>query len=181
MDKDSCYELGYIEKSHGLSGDVQIYLDVDNPEEYFEMESVFVEINKKLVPFFISKSSVHRAKQMIVTFEDLKDVSEADSLKGCKLWLSLSKLPKLESHQFYFHEIVGFDVRDKKLGPLGKVISVYEGTGQDLLAVDYKGDEVLIPITDQILLKVDKVEQNIEVNIPEGLLDVYITENEDED
>ena len=85
MDKDSCYELGYIEKSHGLSGDVQVYLDVDSPEEYFEMESVFVEINKKLVPFFISKLQPHRSKQLILSFEDIEDVIEADKLKGSKI------------------------------------------------------------------------------------------------
>lgn len=181
MDKEKCYELGYIEKSHGLSGDVQIFLDVDNPEEYHKMESVFVEINKKLVPFFVSRLQPHRSKQLIVSFEDINDVLESDKLKGSKLWLPLTKLPKLKEDQYYFHEIVDYSVVDRNLGVLGAVLSVYEGTGQDLLAVDYKGDEVLIPITDQIVHKVNKQTKSIDVSLPEGLLDVYITPEENED
>ena len=81
----------------------------------------------------------------------------------------------------YFHEIVGFEVIDTSTGKVGEVLSVYEGTGQDLIAVDYNGDEVLIPITDHIVTQVDKSKKVITVNLPEGLIDVYITPDEDED
>ena len=53
MRKDECYRLGHIVKTHGLKGAVTIELDVDYPEEYDEMESVFLEQSGNLIPFFI--------------------------------------------------------------------------------------------------------------------------------
>ena len=53
MGFDDCYQLGNVVKTHGLRGELVIFLDVDHPELYQEMESVLVDMNGKLVPFFI--------------------------------------------------------------------------------------------------------------------------------
>ncbi len=53
MNKEACFQLGYVAKIHGIHGEVSIVLDVDNPEYYQNLESVFVEFNSRLVPFFI--------------------------------------------------------------------------------------------------------------------------------
>ncbi len=173
MDKGKCFELGYIEKSHGLAGDVQIYLDVDYPEDYLELESVFVEINNKLVPFFISTLQQQKAKHFVISLEDVNSIDEANNLKGSKLWLPLDLLPELGNSQFYYHEIVGYKVIDKNLGDLGTVVSVYEGSGQDLLAIDYNGAEVLVPINDQFIYNLNKDEGILELELPEGLVEIY--------
>ena len=94
-------------------------------------------------------------------------------MKSTSLWLPLDILPELKGNEFYYHEIVGFDVEDKKHGNLGKVTAVYTSGNQDLVAVDYKGTEVLIPITKDILYKVDKSEALIFTNLPDGLLEIY--------
>lgn len=54
MTIDECYYLGYIVKAQGLKGTFRVKLDVSDPEEYKELESVFVEIDKLLVPFFFA-------------------------------------------------------------------------------------------------------------------------------
>jgi 16S rRNA processing protein RimM len=53
MDKQKCFELGYITKSFGLKGQVNAVFDVDVPLMYRELESVFIELNEVLVPFFL--------------------------------------------------------------------------------------------------------------------------------
>ena len=65
MHKDECYQLGHIIKTHGLKGMVKIELDVDDPNNYSKLESVFVEKSGNLVPFFIKKILMSGTKTLI--------------------------------------------------------------------------------------------------------------------
>jgi 16S rRNA processing protein RimM len=179
MDFDSCFQLGYVIKSHGLKGEVSVFLDTDQPQAYKKLESVFVEQNNRLVPFFIEKIQI-RGDKAVVKFAGVTDINGARALKSAVLWLPIELLPELTGNQFYFHEIVGFNVKDKIHGVLGKVTGIYSSGNQDLIAVAHKGAEVLIPITDDIIYQVDKKAQLIYTNLPDGLLEIYYSP-QDED
>lgn len=176
MQVDECYQLGYILKPHGLQGELDVFLDVDFPEDYQELESVFVELpgSGTLVPFFIEHISI-TPKKSVVKFEDIDTIEQAEGLIKASLYLPLNTLPELEDYQFYFHEIIGFTVQDKNEGPLGTVKDVYAANGQDLLAMDYKNREILIPISNEIVPRVDKAQKIIFTHLPEGLLDIYLS------
>lgn len=173
MTLDACFQLGYIMKTHGTKGQVVAFFDVDFPEEYDELESVFLLVNGKLVPFFIDSLNPQDRGRSIVKFEDINTVMEAEKLKGTALYLPLNQLPELEEDQFYFHEVIGYTVVDENLGELGTVQTFFDLPNQDLLAMDYQGHEVLIPVQDEIVLRTNKEERKIYVNLPDGLLDVY--------
>lgn len=173
MNRENCYQLGFVIKPHGIVGDVYIYLDVDAPQEYKKLESVFIEINNKLVPFFISAIAV-RGLKALVHFEGCDSLNQAEMLKSKKIYLPLETLPELEGDQFYYHEILGYTVVDKNDGPLGKVVNVYSRSGQDLLAMNYKNKEVLIPITGEIIGKADTERLELSVDLPNGLLELYL-------
>lgn len=174
MDKDSCYELGFVEKSHGIEGGVVVKLDVDVPEEYTELESVFVEIRQKLVPFFIEHIRIGHKRSAVVKFEDVESRESAEELRGCKLFLPTDSLPPLEGNSFYYHEVVGYEVEDKTLGLLGPIASIYESPQQDLMAVTHKDCEILVPINDHIILSLDREAKRFQVDLPEGLVDIYL-------
>jgi len=180
MDIDSCYQLGYVIKPHGLKGDVSIFIDADNPQAYRNLESVFIQQDNQLVPFFISRIKISGEKA-ILNLEESNDIDSAQLLKGSALFLPLTALPKLDEDQFYFYEIIGFVIEDENLGEIGQVITVYDAGPQDLLAIDHKSIEVLLPINDHTIIKVDKNKKQIIVNIPDGLLDIYLSENDNED
>ena len=172
MNIDACFRLGHIVKKHGLKGEVSILLDVDYPEEYEELESVFVEINKQLVPFFIDRIQLN-GKRAILKFEDLNSLEEISDLIGNDLYLPLEILPELEEGQFYYHEVVGYMVIDEKEGTIGAITQVYEFPNQDLFGVDFNGKEVLIPINDETVVAANHEAKTVSVVLPEGLLDVY--------
>ena len=81
MQVDDCYQLGYVIKPHGLNGELQFLLDVDSPQEYSALESVFVLQGQQLVPFFIESIAV-RGNKAIVALEEVESVDEARALKG---------------------------------------------------------------------------------------------------
>jgi len=177
MKKEDCFELGYITKTHGLTGEVTAFLDVDFPEDYHEIKAVFLEINKQLVPYFVEHISPTRESFVLLKLEDINSQQEGNDLKGKKLFLSLKELPELEEQQYYYHELVGFNIKDENLGTLGTAKNVYAGATQDLLVMEYKTKEILIPITDDIITLVDKEKGVIYTTLPNGLLEVYLEED----
>ena len=180
MDIDSCYQLGYVIKPHGLAGDISIFIDADNPQVYKNLESVFIQQDKQLVPFFITKIKISGQKA-ILKLEESLDIDTAQTLKGCALFLPLAFLPELDDDQFYFHEIIGYTVEDKNLGNLGIVSTIYDAGPQDLLAFIHKSKEILLPINDATFSHVDKASKQIFVTLPDGLLDIYLSDQDHED
>lgn len=174
MRKEDCFYLGKIAKKFSFKGEVLIYLDTDEPELYENMESVFVEFNKNLVPFFIENSSLHKNDFLRVRFEDVDSEEEADKLIGLEVYLPLSMLPKLEGNKFYFHEVIGFEIEDKRLGVFGKIISINDSSAQPLFEVVNGSVEILVPMIDQFLVKIDRVNKKIIMDLPEGLVEMYL-------
>jgi 16S rRNA processing protein RimM len=88
------------------------------------------------------------------------------------MFLPLDLLPELKGKQFYFHEVIGFQVVDKDTGPLGTVKEFYAMAAQDLMVMSYQGKEVLIPVNDELVLNADKVNKIVNVDLPTGLVDL---------
>jgi len=57
---------------------------------------------------------------------------------------------------------------------LGKVANVYDSGAQDLIAVYHKGKEILFPIHDDLITRVNKLEKVMDVDLPEGLVKLYL-------
>ena len=174
MTKEECFYVGKIVKKYSFKGELLVKLDSDDPEIYEDMESVFVDLRNNLVPFFIESSQLHKSELLRIKFEDVDTEPDADALLKCDLYLPLEFLPELEDDKFYFHEIIGFTVEDVNFGKVGIVKSVNDSTPQALFEIDRDGIEILIPMNDAFIKKVDKKNQLILVETPEGLIDLYL-------
>lgn len=174
MHKKDCFYLGKVSKKFSFKGEVLVFLDTDEPELYQNLESVFVDLNKSLVPFFIEKSSLHKDKFLRTTFEDFRSEEDADQIIGCDVYLPLTMLPELEGDQFYFHEIVGFDVEDVRLGNIGKIVRVNDSNAQPLFEILKGSIEILVPMIDAFIIKVDRENKTLVLDTPEGLVDLYL-------
>lgn len=174
MRKDECFYLGKIVSKYSFKGEVLIKLDTDEPEIYERMESVFVDLGKNLIPFFIEKSQLHKSSLLRVQFEDVGDEASANALLGKEVYLPLTLLPKLSGNQFYYHEVIGFTVMDAKHGDIGSIESINDSSSQVLFEVKKGGKELLIPLSDDIISKVDRASKTIYVTTPEGLVDLYL-------
>ena len=174
MLKEDCFYVGKIVKKYSFKGELLVKLDSDDPEIYEDMESVFVDLRNNLVPFFIESSQLHKSELLRVKFEDVETEQDADALLKCDLYLPLEFLPKLDDDKFYFHEIIGFTVEDVNFGMVGTIKSVNDSTAQALFEIDRDGIEILIPMNDAFIKKVDKENKLILVETPEGLIDLYL-------
>ena len=179
MRVEDCYQLGYVTKTHGLKGEIQIFLDVDDPKAYNELESMFILRNKSLVPFFIDTLQINRDKAL-VKLDDIDAIEDAQNLVSGEIYLPLSFLPKLPDGQYYYHEIIGFELFDQK-NLIGLVTNVLTNSSQTLLAVDTNGIEVLVPLNDEVVKQVDLDGKRVLTELPDGLLEIYLDENQKED
>ncbi len=172
MEKDECYFLGAISKTHGLNGNVTVHIDAEDPEDYNEMESVFLEIQGKLVPFFISSIKINANGSSNVKFDFIDTIDEAKEIVGCKLFLPLDCLPELDDNDFYFRHIIGFIAIDEVHGTLGPIEDIIEYSKNSLFKILHKGEELLVPIADDFIIAIDKDARTITLATPEGLLDL---------
>lgn len=174
MRKEECFYLGKVTSKFSFKGELLIKLDTDEPELYEQMESVFVEISKNLIPFFIQSSQLHKSDLLRVRFEDVENEADAEALLGCELYLPLTLLPKLEGNKFYYHEIIGFVAKDLVKGDFGFITGVIENGAQPLFQIDNNGKQILVPLIDSFIIEVNRTTKTITLDVPVGLIDLYL-------
>lgn len=174
MNLKDCFFIGTIVSKFSFKGEVLVKLDSDDPEIYENMESVFIALGGKPVPFFIEKCSLHKSDLLRIKFEDVSSEADAEALMKHKLYLPLSFLPKLSGNQFYFHEVIGFTVKDVHYGEVGTIVGVNDTTSQALFEIERDGKQILIPMNDDFLVEVNRKNKTIVIQTPEGLIDLYL-------
>ena len=174
MQKEDCFYLGKIVKKYSFKGEVLAKLDTDEPDIYEHLDAIFLDLRNNLVPFFVEKSQLHKSELLRIKFEDVETEADADAIMKSDLYLPLNLLPKLEGDKFYFHEVIGFTIKDKNFGDVGVIKSINDSTAQSLFEIDRNGVEILIPMNDDFIVKVDKKNKTILVDTPDGLIDLYL-------
>ena len=158
-------------RPHGLKGEVTVSINTDAPAHWESMESIFIEQNGTLVPYFIERFSIQKDKAFL-KFESLSTYDQAAALKGHILLLPKSTRPELSDDDFYDDEIIDFQVRDEKLGSLGLVKEIERAGAQRYLLVNHQEKEIMIPVQFPLLTRIIKSKKLIKVNLPDGFLDI---------
>ena len=170
MEQKDCFYLGKIVRKYSYNGEVIIKLDTDQPELYQDIEAVFIDLGKNFLPFFIESKLLQKGNQLRVKFEDVYSEKDADSLMKKDVYLPLNLLPKLSGNKFYYHEIIGFELEDVNFGKVGIITSINDSTAQPLFVIQKEASEILIPMIDDFIQKVDRKNKKIIVETPEGLI-----------
>ena len=146
-------------------------LEDDAPGDLSSFDSVFLEQNTQLVPYFIEAVSGH-GKKIFLKLEDIDSAEAAKAISKQSVYIPKSKRPKLERGEFYDDEVYQFEVIDTELGLLGKIDSIVTAGPNRLLSLEYEGKEVLIPTNGPFIKSINKTKKRIEVELPAGFLDI---------
>lgn len=167
------YYLGTLTKPFGLKGELCAFFDVDDCERYLDLTSVFIETDGEMLPYMIENLQYKGNNQFVVKLQDV-DMDNVREFVQTDLYLPLSSLPKLTGNRFYFHEVIGFQVIDDRLGVIGTCKDFMELANNPLMQVDHDGAEILIPASSQFVTKVDRDNKVLHVSTPDGLVDLYL-------
>lgn len=165
--------LGKIIRTHGYKGGLKAIFDVDQPQEYRELDMLFIEIKDQLIPWIIENIHLENNKVNLKLI-DLNDIDSAERIVGNFIYLPVELLPKLKGNKFYYHEVTGFKVHDELHGDIGIIDRVIELPNNPLFAISFNNKEILLPISDDIILKVERKKKIINVRAPEGLIEIYM-------
>lgn len=178
MNKADCFHLGYVAKLHGFKGEVSLFLDVTNPQDYDGLDAIFIDLNDQLTPFFVEMFKLKNKGFAAVRLEGVDSEVIAKKLLRKGVYLPAEILPELSGKNFYDHEVVGFTVIDANYGEVGRLEQVIDLKVNPLLQVlNGEGEEqkeVLIPLIDGLIQKVDRKKKELHVKAPEGLVDLYL-------
>lgn len=172
MSQVEMFDLGRVLKPHGLKGDVAVRFDVDQASRYSNIDMVWMAQRGTLVPYSIDWIAI-RPKSTIIHFEGIDHSDDVASMVGCTLHLPISELPALKGLQFYFHEVVGFQLVTLEGDELGTITDVIDHAANPLFKTKLGEKEGLFPMSDPFLKEVDRKNRRIVLGLPEGMAELY--------
>jgi len=161
--------IGKIGRPFSFKGYVRVYPETDFPERLFETEFIHIKIDDNYKKYKVEKVKDH-TKSILMKFEGIDSESEAQKLTNLYIEIPLEDAWPLEEDSYYIHDLIGMDIYDEKEQYFGKCTNVLQLTSNDVLVVDHEGAEVLLPIIDQVIKKVDLGSKRVDVKILKGLL-----------
>ena len=164
--------VGQVARAHGNKGEVIVNLATDFPAQRFVVGHVLVvEHAGKTVERRIAAVRFQQGRP-IVALDGIVTMNDAEALAGADLKMPASALAPLPGGTFYRHDLVGCEVKDTADRVIGRVTDVEGPLEQSRLVVATDRGEVLIPMVDEICVKVDPAAKTIVVDPPEGLLEL---------
>ena len=177
IERNEVFQIGRITKPHGLKGELElsytsdIFNDVDIPCFICEVDGI-------LVPFFIEDYRFKNDGTVLVKFETIDDDERAKMLAKSPVYIERKYLPtdihasEVEGADYY----IGFQIYDEDNRPIGKITAIDDETENALFFVERDGSEVIIPATDDYIIAIDDDQRIMQMELPEGLLDLSAAE-----
>jgi 16S rRNA processing protein RimM len=168
-----------ILRPHGRRGEVACEILTDFPERLKQLK--FAELwnqasGSRRAGIRSCWLSHSRGGQAIFLFEGCDSINDAEKLVGLEVRIALSERKVLPGGSYYISDLAGCEVREAGAGVIGRVrdVDIYgeEVAGTPVLVVDTPQGELLIPLAQDICVRVDTQARTIEVALPEGLRDL---------
>lgn len=177
IQKEESSQIGFIQKTHGVKGELTLALIEDIDYEDLNADFLYLDIDNGLVPFYVESYRIKSTKNVLIKLESIDTENRANELCGMAVFVNSDKLnaqgPLTDA------DFVGYRVFDKNKGYIGKIKGALEIVNNPLFALDFEGKEILFPINTDFIITTDDAEKTLQVDLPEGLIDLYLTEKED--
>ena len=166
---DEWISLGRIVRPHGLRGEFRVNPLSGDPSGFVHYRQVRIaDVGVRSV-----LSARSHKRQAILRVEGCESIDVAETMVGREIFIRRSELPEPPEDEFYWNDLVGCEVRDRKLGVVGTVKGLVDFGAHDNLVVERPGgSEAQVPFVDAMIQGVDLKACRIDVDLPDGLLDV---------
>lgn len=165
-------KVGKIVNTHSLKGEVKVISSTDFEEERFKKGSkLLITRGNQLIREVIVESYRNHKNFLLVKFEGIDSVEEAEKLKNLQIKIDSDEVGELEENEFYFHEIIGCQVFDENDRNLGEIIDILTPGANDVWVIKgEEGKEILIPYIEDVVKQIDITNKKVNIEVMEGLI-----------
>ncbi|WP_373104776.1 ribosome maturation factor RimM [Gemella morbillorum] len=166
-------KVGKIVNTHSLKGEVKVISSTDFEEERFKKGSkLLITRGNQLIREVVVQSYRNHKNFLLVKFEGIDSVEEAEKLKNLQIKINSDEVGELEENEFYFHQIIGCEVFDENDKNLGEIIDILTPGANDVWVIKGEnGREILIPYIEDVVKKIDITSKKVNIEVMEGLID----------
>jgi 16S rRNA processing protein RimM len=156
--------------AHKLNGEIKLHFDTSITP--VKLKSILVgKSPETALPFMVINVKNFTNHTLIVELDSLENREAAAKLSGLSVWMKESDIEKSET--IVDEKIIGYKIFDLNLGEIGIVKDIYQMPSQTILVFDYSSIEIMMPCNDESIVKIYHRKKELEINIPDGLIDVY--------
>ncbi|MBC7553520.1 MAG: 16S rRNA processing protein RimM [Taibaiella sp.] len=165
--------VGKIVATHGLGGAVIMTHIAADSKWLKKGQALMVEMQKgSFIPYFVAEFKINNGKEFVINLEDLGTIEQSKRLVAKSVYVDEEILAAYAKQSPLLW--IGFTLTDVNHGLLGTIEDVMQTTNQWLGKLMYEGKEVLIPLIEPILKEVNIRSKRLIVELPHGLLEVYL-------
>ena len=175
--EDELVEIGKFRKTHGLDGEINATVDVD--DEFFDEDfPLIVDRDGIYVPFYVEEMRPKGAKGVLLKLEGVDSQEAAASFVNSPIFVRRDQLADFfgldpDDPMMMGHALEGYTLVDSSKGEIGRVSHVDDSTANVLLEVETDdGRTLLVPLVDDLIEEVDQPGRRIVMNLPDGLIDL---------
>jgi len=165
--------IGKIVSAFGLKGEMIVLHHLGKKINVTKIKVIFLEQKKdEMLPYFIDSIRKKGDTDLYLKLEGIDTKEAATKFIRHDVWM---KEEEVQIHTQKSNPIgwVGYRILDQGKD-LGSILEVIEQPHQVLCRLEIDTREVLIPINEQTLSKVDHKNKTVLLTLPDGLLEVYL-------
>jgi 16S rRNA processing protein RimM len=167
------FKIGKLVVPFGVKGEMILKHSLGKKSNLKDLKAIFIEEKKQaFIPWFITSTKIKSEDETYIQFEGVDTREAAIKLTQKEAWVLENDFKNLAASSSPLN-FLGFNIIDdqKDLGP---VLELIEQPHQLLCRLEIDDKEVLIPLNEQTLQKIDKKNKKVFVMLPDGLLDIYL-------
>lgn len=167
------FKIGKLVSAFGLKGELILKHNLGKKTSLKGLQALFVEERREaFIPWFIEAVRIKTEDELYLKLQDVNTREAAIKLTQKEVWLTETDFKKFAAKSSPIN-LLGYNIIEKDK-ELGKILEVIEQPHQLLCRIEVNNKEVLIPLHENTILKVDKKKQQVIVDLPEGLLEIYL-------
>lgn len=167
------FKIGKLVAAFGLTGELVLKHSLGKKTALKGLPAIFIEERKSsFIPYFVEGARIKNEEEIYLKIQDINTREAAVKLAQKEVWLPEPDFRKFSAKTAPIN-LLGYTlIEDEK--ELGLIIEVIEQPHQVLCRIEVDGKEAYIPINESTLLNIDHKDRKVYVELPEGLLEIYL-------